>query len=100
MIHDPSLSWKVGLPVLPVDPVNFTFTTTLPPGQFGFRFMWFNDVWNIWVTLPTGEIREAGGYSNAVDWTGFSDYYFQLVTSLDVIGQNDLANITMMVYQR
>jgi len=99
MIFTPALAWKVSLPQLPPGPVNFVFTTTLPPGQFGFKFMWFNDVWNIWITLPTGEIRQAGGYPNAVSWTGFLDYYFQLVTSLDVIGQNDLGNVTMMVYQ-
>lgn len=99
MIRTPELAWKVSFPLLPLNPVNFVFTTTLPPGPFGFKFMWFNGVWNIWVTLPSGEIRQAGGYPNAVDWTGFLDYYFQLVTSLEDIRQNDLGKVTMMVYQ-
>lgn len=100
MIHNPKNAWQVNLPNLPVDPFNFSFTANLPPGLFGFTFEWFNDVWNIWVTLPTGEIRRAGGYANSTSWTGFIDYYFRLVTTLGAIGQNDLGNVAMTVYQR
>lgn len=100
MVRTPSKAWSVALPALPMDPVNFIFSTTLPFGELGFKFMWLNDVWNIWVTLPSGEIRAMGGYPNAVGWTGFMDYYVQLVTTLDSIGQNDLANVTLKVYQR
>ena len=100
MIRTPSKAWKVSFPELPADPFNFTFTTTLPQGQFLFKFMWFNDVWNMWITLPTGEIRQVGMYPNSVNWTGFIDYYVQMVTTLDSIGQNDLSSVTMMVYQR
>lgn len=100
MIRSPEKAWKVSFPELSMDPFNFVFTTTLPFGELAFKFMWFNEVWNIWVTLPTGEIRQAGGYPNAVGWTGFLDYYFQLVTSLESIGQNDLSNVTLMVYQQ
>jgi hypothetical protein len=99
MIQTPSKAYRVSFPELSPDPFNFTFTSTLPFGEVGFKFMWFLDVWNIWLTLPTWEIRQMGGYPNAVDWTGFADYYAQLVTTLDVIGQNDLSKVTLMVYQ-
>ena len=98
MIYPPSKAYKVAIPNLTQDPVNFTFTSNLPAGQFGFEFQWFGGVWNIWVTLPTGEIRQAGPYPNTVSWTGFKDYYFALLTSLSSIGQNDLANVTMVVF--
>lgn len=99
MIYPPSKAWIVGIPNLPDNPVNFEFSTNLPPGKFNFRFMWFNSVWNIWVTLPSGEIRQAGPYSNTLSWTGFFDYYFSMVSTLDSIGQNDLSKVTMTVWQ-
>lgn len=100
MVRTPSASWKVALPEIAMGTFNFVFTTTLPFGELGFKFMWFNQVWNIWVTLPTGEIRAMGGYPQAVGWTGFLDYYVQLVTTLESIGQDDLGQVTLMVYQR
>jgi hypothetical protein len=99
MIRTPTAAFRVSFPELSADPFNFTFTTTLPFGTVAFKFMWFNEVWNIWLTLPTGEIRQMGGFPNSVDWTGFDDYYAQLVTMLDSIGQNDLSKTTLMVYQ-
>lgn len=99
MIRTPELAWRVSLPELQANPYNFVFSTTLPPGGFSFKFMFFLGAWNVWVTLPSGEIRQAGAFPNAVSWTGFDDYYLQFVTTLDVIGQNDLSKVTMMVYQ-
>ncbi len=99
MSFDPSKAWIVGVPNLPADPVNFTFSSNLPPGKFTFRWQWFLNVWNLWVTLPTGEIRQAGVYPNAISWTGFRDYYMQFLTTNAEIGQNDLNGVTMEVFQ-
>ncbi len=99
MIYPPSKAYRVAIPNLDDGSFNFVFSSNLPQGQFTFTFKWFLGVWNIWVTLPTGEIRQAGGYPNTVSWTGFKDYYFRLITTLDAIGQNDLAKVTMVVYQ-
>jgi hypothetical protein len=99
MSFNPSLSWIVGIPNLPANPVNFIFSTGLPSGKWTFRFMWFLGVWNLWVALPTGEIRQAGVYPNVASWTGFNDYYLNFVTTLDSIGQNDLGNVTLKAYQ-
>lgn len=93
-------AWQINIPDLPLDPYNFQFTSNLPDGAFTFVFRWFNNIWNIWVTLPSGEIRQAGGHSNVLSWTGFADYLFRLNTSLDKIQQNDLANVQMVVYKR
>lgn len=100
MIHKPKAAWQVNIPNVPQGVFNFSFTVNLPPGLFGFTFEWFNDVWNVWVTLPTGEIRQAGSYPNEINWTGFIDYYLSFVTTLKAIGQNDLPNAALMVYQR
>lgn len=99
MSFTPSKAWIVGIPNLPANPVNFSFTTNLPSGKWTFRWQWFLDVWNLWVTLPSGEVRQAGVYPNAISWTGFRDYYLQFITTLDSIGQNDLNRITMQAYQ-
>lgn len=99
MLTIPTTAWAVAIPVIPDESFGFTFTSVLPVGPFGFKFRWFNDVWNVWVTLPSGEIRQAGGYPNSFSWTGFADYYFQFSTFLDSIGQNDLDQVTMVVYQ-
>ena len=99
MIYPPSKAWTVATPNLPTNPFNFVFTSNLPSGRFGFKFMWFNNIWNLWITLPSGEIRQAGMYPNTISWTGFFDYYFRVLTTLDSIGQNDLNNVTLAVYQ-
>lgn len=99
MIYPASKAYQVAIPFLSQNPFNFAFASDLPQGRFSFVFKWFKGVWNIWVTLPTGEIRQAGGYPNTVSWTGFKDYYFRLITTLDSIGQNDLNNVKMVVYQ-
>ena len=99
MIYPPSKAWQIGIPNLEQDPFNFTFSSNLPAGKFTFTFKWFNDQWNIWVTLPSGEIRQAGTFPNTVSWTGFFDFYVQFITTLAEIGQNDLNAITMVVYQ-
>lgn len=97
--QQPSKAYQVAIPALDQNPVNFKFTSTLPPGEFDFTFKWFLEQWNVWVTLPSGEIREASGYANTLSWTGFKDYYLAMVTSLSNIGQNDLSNVALVVYQ-
>lgn len=98
-VHNPDLAWQVNLPDVGQDPVNFVFTTTLPDGEFSFKFMWFDSKWNAWVTLPSGEIRGSGVSPNTLSWTGFYDYYIQFLTTLESITQNDLSKVTMVVYK-
>lgn len=99
MIYPPSKAWKIGVPVLEQNPVNFNFSATLPSGKFTFTLKWFLNQWNLWVTLPSGELRQAGTFPNTVSWTGFKDFYLQFITTLTEIGQNDLNSVTMVVYQ-
>lgn len=53
---------------------NFSFSCTTGYGKFTFNFKWFNDRWNLWVTLPNGERRQAGVNPNVLNWTGNSIY--------------------------
>lgn len=88
-----SKAYQIPLPDVPVDTKRFNFSCDIPAGTFFFLMEYFNDVWNIWVTLPSGEIRQMGAYPNAVSWTGFSDYLIVIVTSLSTIGLNNLTEI-------
>lgn len=58
---------------------NFKFDCTAEAGNFTFHFKWLNNRWNLWVTLPTGEVREAGVQPGVTSWSQFSDYgiYFK-----------------------
>lgn len=100
MIPHPKKAWRVNLPDVGILPFNFTFTTLLPPGEFGFLMRWFADQWNLWVTLPSGEIRQAGVFSNLVNWSGFGDYLLGTISAQESIGQNDLAKVALVVYQQ
>lgn len=69
---------------------NFKFDVMASAGTFTFHFKWLNDRWNLWVTLPSGEVREAGVQPNVISWSGFSDYGIQVRTSLPQIDYNSL----------
>lgn len=69
---------------------NFSFDTTHSDGTFTFEFKWMNDRWNCWVTLPEGEVREAGVYPGVVSWSGFLDYGLLFSSSLTEISFNSL----------
>lgn len=69
---------------------NFNFDTIHPDGTFRLEFKWFNDRWNCWVTLPSGEKRQAGVYPNVMNWDGYTDYGIVFMSSLDTINFNSL----------
>lgn len=75
------------------DNENVKFNVVCSSGSFTFHFKWFNDRWNLWVTLPNGVIREVGVYPNVTSWTGHSDYGVHISTDLTVIGFNSLSLI-------
>lgn len=69
---------------------NFSFECTAEAGNFTFHFKWLNDRWNLWVTLPDGEERQAGVQPGAVSWSEFGDYGIVFETDMDVIDYNSL----------
>lgn len=74
----------------------FKFSSKVGKITVGFEFQWFNDKWNCWVTLPTGEIRHVGIYPNILNWKGFTDYQIYVqYNKNDVIAFNDLPSITL-----
>lgn len=76
---------------------NFTFSTVHPDGVFQFRFRWFNDRWNGWCTLPSGEVRAFGIEPRVVSWSGFLDYGLMFDTELPVIDRNSLFNTNFYI---
>lgn len=69
---------------------NFKFEAVTDKGTMGFSFKWFSSRWHCWVTLPSGEIRQASVYPNVVSWTGFSDFGLVFLSELPVIDYNSL----------
>ena len=69
---------------------SFTFSTMHPDGLFKFTFRYFNDRWNGWCTLPSGETRVIGVEPNVVSWSGFVDYGIVFITELPVISKSSL----------
>lgn len=80
---------------------NFSFDCVCTAGTFSFHFKWLNDRWNVWVTLPNGEVREAGVYPNVISWTGFTDYGLVFKSSLKAIDFKSLllAEITLIKWE-
>ena len=69
---------------------NFKFSVVHPDGVFTFLFRYFNNRWNCWCTLPSGEIRGVGVEPNVISWSGFLDYGVIFITDLEVIDRNSL----------
>lgn len=76
---------------------NFTFSALHPDGVFKFTFRWFNDRWNCWVTLPSGEIRGAGVEPLVTSWVGFTDYGIIFNTSLPYIDEDSLFSTELVI---
>ena len=74
---------------------NFTFGCSTTNGEFKFHFKWLNDRWNLWVTLPSGEVRQAGVYPGVTSWSEFNDYGLVFETNMESINYKSLFNTEM-----
>lgn len=83
-------SYNIAFPQVETPPKDFSFSTVHPDGVFKFHFRFFNERWNGWATLPTGEIRAFGIEPNVISWTGFLDYGLVFLTELPEISENNL----------
>lgn len=80
---------------------NFQFEAVTSGGNFIFQFKWLNDKWYLWVTLPTGEVRQASVYPNVISWSGFNDYGLMIQSSMESIDYSSLflAEIYLLTWQ-
>lgn len=80
---------------------NFKFDTVTPKGTFTLEFKYFEDRWDLWVTLPSGEVRQAGVYPNLISWTENLDYGLFVKTNLAQIDYESLklAEVYIVVWQ-
>ena len=69
---------------------NFTFECSTTHGNFSFHFKWLNSKWCLWVTLPDGEVRQAGVLPGVTSWSEFNDYGLVFTTNLKTIDFNSL----------
>ena len=69
---------------------NFEFSTSAQGGVFTFHFKWLNGRWNVWVTLPNGEVRQAGVLPNVTSWSEAKSYGLIFETNLPVIDYGSL----------
>ena len=77
---------------------NFSFDISHPDGTFSVNMKWLNERWNCWVTLPSGEVRQAGVEPNVLSWSCFSDYGFMFKTSLATIGKASVLLPTIYIF--
>ena len=69
---------------------NFEFSCSASAGIFNFHFKWLNNRWNVWVTLPDGEVRQAGVLPGVVSWSECTDYGLVFETALEKIDYTSL----------
>lgn len=69
---------------------NFKFSCSAQSGVFDFHFKWLNDRWNVWVTLPDGQVRQAGVLPGVTSWSECKTYGLIFETSLPVIDYSSL----------
>ena len=69
---------------------NFEFSCSAEGGVFNFHFKWLNDRWNLWVTLPDGEVRQAGVLPGVTSWSESQKYGLVFETVLPVIDYKSL----------
>ena len=69
---------------------NFTFSCSAAGGVFEFHFKWLNNRWNCWVTLPDGEVRQAGVLPGVTSWSESHSYGLVFETQLPVIDYSSL----------
>lgn len=74
---------------------NFKFNCSTTYGNFLFHFKWLNGRWNLWVTTPEGEVRQAGVYPGVMSWSEFNDYGLIFQTNMDGIGFHSLFTTEM-----
>ena len=69
---------------------NFQFDATADAGNFTFHFKWLKGSWKLWVTLPDGEVRQAGVLPEVISWSEFDDYGIVIETDMESIDFNSL----------
>ncbi len=69
---------------------NFEFSCSAEGGVFTFHFKWLNNRWNLWVTLPDGEVRQAGVIPGVVSWSESKSYGLTFQSALENIDFNSL----------
>lgn len=76
---------------------NFTFSVLHDDGEFTFLMRFFNGSWNCWVTLPNGQIQQAGIYPNVVSWSEGDNYGLLVKTDLSTIDFSSIDKITLVI---
>lgn len=69
---------------------NFMFDCMTEKGTFSFHFRFFGGVWQCWVTLPAGIVRQIGVYPNVISGSGNTDVGFVFKTNMPEIGKSSL----------
>lgn len=69
---------------------NFSFSCITESGTFTFLFKWFNNRWNLWVTLPDNSVRQAGVIPGVTSWSECQDFGLVFETVLETIDYNSL----------
>lgn len=96
-LTNPISKYIIALPVVTTGMYNFTFTSSLPDGDYEFTFRYFNDKWNVYVFDPLGNGRVASVYPNVIAFGQYPDFSIQFTSDFQSIGLNDLAYVSMYI---
>jgi hypothetical protein len=83
-------AYNIIIPSIPIEVVNFKFSSMVEKNLFIFHFRYANEKWNCWVTIDNEVARLVGVYPNVMNWAAYTDYSIMFVYDGDTIGLEDL----------
>jgi hypothetical protein len=91
--------YQIEIPQAASGLTKFDFTSMLGDISLLFNFWFFNNRWNCWVTLPSGEKRTIGIFTNNYCWSEYSDYSVIISFSNENIFFDDILDIGLFILQ-
>ena len=91
------ISYQINLPKVPQNTYAFRFSTTFAGAGWAFKFIFMNNRWTCYASIPLLAVREASVYNNSLNWSGFPDYGCLFITSVPNMGVNDINSVTMYI---
>jgi hypothetical protein len=91
----------IQFPSVDSDTDAFSFSVNSSFGVFGIEAHWVSFMWKLYITLPSGSIREATVWPQVRTWQEFSDYMLLFYTpSTTEVTHDDIVSTTIGIIKR
>jgi hypothetical protein len=88
-------------PSIDSDTDDFSFSINSNFGVFNVEAHWVSSLWKLYVTLPSGVIREATVFPGVLTWKEFTDYSLYFITpSYTEVLHDDLSSTVIRIFKR